>query len=146
MSGGKLNVSTPLIDDEGVDLVFNRRDRPATLAVQVKGRSTGTQLVRGGKFWADVSKRTFAPREDLYMLFVVYDEATANYGPVWLVPSMELAERGGNSHRGTALRFGPLSLGGTENQWTPYRLTTKDELPERILDVLDSLSSSRLAP
>jgi hypothetical protein len=25
----------PVADDDGVDLVFNRRDRPATLAVQV---------------------------------------------------------------------------------------------------------------
>jgi hypothetical protein len=35
---GELNVSTSLVDDEGVDLVFNRRDSPATLAVQVKAR------------------------------------------------------------------------------------------------------------
>jgi hypothetical protein len=30
---GRLNVSTALVDDEGVDLVFHRRDSSATLAV-----------------------------------------------------------------------------------------------------------------
>ena len=35
---GELNVSTSMVDDEGVDLVFHRRDSSATLAVQVKAR------------------------------------------------------------------------------------------------------------
>jgi uncharacterized protein GlcG (DUF336 family) len=34
-SGAMLNVSTTLVDDEGVDLVFHRREGTATLAVQV---------------------------------------------------------------------------------------------------------------
>ncbi|MFF3659105.1 hypothetical protein [Streptomyces olivochromogenes] len=42
-TGGELNVSTSLVDDEGVDLVFHRRGSSATLAVQVKARmSTGS--------------------------------------------------------------------------------------------------------
>jgi len=138
MSGGRLNVSTPLVDDEGVDLVFNRADRPATLAVQIKGRSRGARVVQQGKFLADVLKRTFAPRSDLYLLFVVYDEAAADYGPVWLVPSGELAERGGNSRQGAGLRFA-TTLRGEENQWRKHRFG-KEELPQRILEVLDSLS------
>ena len=35
---GRLNVSTSIVDDEGVDLVFHLRDSTATLAVQVKSR------------------------------------------------------------------------------------------------------------
>jgi len=31
-SGGRLNVSTPFVDDAGVDLVFNLRDQPRTLS------------------------------------------------------------------------------------------------------------------
>jgi hypothetical protein len=141
MSEGKLNVSTPLVDDEGVDLVFNRFDRPATLAVQIKGRSQSAQVVKDGKFLADVSRRTFAPRDDLYVLYVVYDEAGADYGPVWLVPSTELEKRGGKSRGGDALRFQP-SIRGEENQWRPYRLDKKEALPGRILAILDSLAST----
>ncbi|MET8117499.1 hypothetical protein [Streptomyces prasinus] len=47
-TGGELNVSTSLVDDEGVDLVFHRRGGSATLAVQVKARmSTGVQVQQG---------------------------------------------------------------------------------------------------
>ena len=45
MSDLELNVSTSLVDDEGVDLVFHRKDYPARLAVQVKSRSTDTRQV-----------------------------------------------------------------------------------------------------
>jgi uncharacterized protein GlcG (DUF336 family) len=45
-SRGELNVSTALVDDEGVDLVFHRRGASATLAVQVKARTTDTKVVR----------------------------------------------------------------------------------------------------
>jgi hypothetical protein len=140
MSDLRLNVSTPLIDDEGVDLVFNRSDRPATLAVQVKGRSQTAEVVKGGKFLADVSLRTFVPRDDLYVLYVVYDKAQADYGPVWLVPSKELAKRGRKSRGGSSLRFQP-SIRGELNQWVPYRFD-KSALPGQILAVLDSLSAA----
>jgi hypothetical protein len=38
------------VDDEDVDLVFNRHDKPATFAVQIKGRSTVAQVVQKGRF------------------------------------------------------------------------------------------------
>ncbi len=97
--------------------------------------------MRDGKFLADVSLRTFAPRDDLYILYVVFDRATADYGPVWLVPSKELVELGAKSRRGTALRFQP-SIRGELNRWRPFRLE-KSALPTRILEVLDSLSRPR---
>jgi hypothetical protein len=40
---GALNVSTSLVDDEGVDLVFHRRGSTATLAVQVKARMSDSK-------------------------------------------------------------------------------------------------------
>jgi len=43
---GALNVSTSLVDDEGVDLVFHRRGFTATLAVQVKARMSDSKRVR----------------------------------------------------------------------------------------------------
>jgi hypothetical protein len=92
-------------------------------------------VVRGGRFLADVTKRTFAPREDLYILYAVYDEASADYGPVWLVPSMELAKLGADSRRGKAVRFA-TSLAGETNRWRRFR-HRKEELPDAILAVID---------
>lgn len=72
-----LNVSTAFVDDEGVDLVFHRRGGTATLAVQVKSRSTDTSVVQQGKFIANVRPETFEARLGLWMLFVVVDRPTA---------------------------------------------------------------------
>lgn len=63
-SDGELNVSTSFVDDEGVDLVFHRRDRPVTLAVQVKTRFTTAVTTARGDYVHDVREQTFAPRDD----------------------------------------------------------------------------------
>jgi hypothetical protein len=47
-SRGELNVSTSMVDDEGIDLIFHRRESPATLAVQVKARMSDSKLVGQG--------------------------------------------------------------------------------------------------
>jgi hypothetical protein len=61
---GELNVSTSLVDDEGVDLVFHRRDSTATLAVQVKARMSDSKLVQEGRLMAFVRSQTFRPHRD----------------------------------------------------------------------------------
>jgi len=88
-SRGELNVSTALVDDEGVDLVFHRRGASATLAVQVKARTTDAKVVLNGRFHAQVRGQTFRPRPEYYLLFVVADVATAAFDTVWLVPSTD---------------------------------------------------------
>jgi len=137
-SGFELNVSTSLIDDEGVDLVFHRREHSRTLAVQVKSRSTdGSQLQRRGRFVATVRRSTFRPRADLHMLFVVIDTAQGLFGPVWLVPSDELASRARVDSR-DRYRFVASIKPGTRDQWRPYR-HSRAELPGRILEILATL-------
>ncbi len=76
---GRLNVSTSLIDDEGVDLVFHRRNSSATLAVQVKSRMSDSKRVTSGGFVAFVRSQTFRPRSDLDLLFVAVDIKTGTY-------------------------------------------------------------------
>ena len=51
---GELNVSTSMVDDEGVDLIFHRRDGVATLAVQVKARMSDNKDVQAGSVVAFV--------------------------------------------------------------------------------------------
>jgi hypothetical protein len=87
---GELNVSTSLVDDEGVDLVFNRRDSPSTLAVQVKARMSDGIRIASGRFTAFVRASTFNPRPDLDMLFTAVDVRTGALMISWLVPSPTL--------------------------------------------------------
>jgi len=58
---GRLNVSTSIVDDEGVDLVFHLRDSTATLAVQVKARMTDGAVAQRGRIQAQVRSQTFPP-------------------------------------------------------------------------------------
>jgi hypothetical protein len=136
-SRAELNVSTSMVDDEGVDIVFHRRNGTATLGVQVKSRTLKTKRLQRGQFMAEVRSQTFRPRDDLYVLFVVLDAENATFGPTWLVPSKiyhKLALRTGKEKLRISTSLKPKS----KSRWRPYRLERGD-LAERLLEILDGL-------
>jgi len=134
----KLNVSTNPMDDEGVDLVFHRRDSPATLAVQIKSRSWSANVMRDReKFIADVRRATFHHRRDLFLLFVAVDSRLAEYGPLWLIPSTDFANALPPGNR-SKLRFTASASPASNDRWVKYRME-RSQLPDRILAVLDDL-------
>src|SRR3954469_18023015 len=73
-TGGELNALTALVDDEGVDLGFKRRNGTRVLDVQVKARFSdedGSKALREqGMLSSDVRQETFRPRDDLFMLYL----------------------------------------------------------------------------
>lgn len=135
-SGATLNVSTSMVDDEGVDLVFHRRGSSATLSAQVKARLTTGKHVQQGRFLASVRQQTFRPRDDLYLLFVVANAEKATFGPVWLVPSAAFSERARPVGARQDLRFSASMAEGTEDQWRRYRLE-HDQLVAKLLELLE---------
>lgn len=141
-SGGELNASTSLVDDEGVDIVFHRRGRSRTLAVQVKSRfdeeGGSSHLHDEGRFIGDVRAVTFQPRDGLYMLFVAVRSKNADYGPVWFVPSHDFKARALKIDGGKTLRLSGSAKKASSDKWREFRLE-KEELPDRILGVLDGL-------
>lgn len=135
MSGAELNVSTALVDDEGVDLVFHRRDATKTIAVQVKSRMSDSTLRKLGRFSTEVRAQTFRPREDLFLLFVPVDLATGNFDHPWLVPSQDFASSvKPDKHK--RLRFAASTDLDSKDQWRKYRVL-RHELPNCILRALD---------
>lgn len=138
-SDADLNVSTSLIDDEGVDLVFHRRGRPTTLAVQVKSRTTGSSNVRRGQFVADVRCSTFAPRKDLYMLFVVVDKPTATLSQTFFIPSTHFDDAAPT--RSHMRRFQASLKAQANDKWRAYRMPF-EELPIAILSALEALEAA----
>ncbi len=138
----KLNVSTNMVDDEGVDLIFHRRDSPATLAVQVKSRSWSANVMRDReKFIADVRRGTFQHRRDLFLLFVAVDSQFADYGPLWLIPSVDFAN-GLTPGKRAKLRFVASASPASNDRWVKYRME-RSQLPDRILAVLDDLEQTQ---
>lgn len=132
---GNLNVSTSLVDDEGVDLVFHARDGVRTLAVQVKARMSDSKTVRTKqRFIAMVREATFVPRTDLAMLFVLADVAEGRYTTAWLVPSEEFASRAKVRSDGKRRFVASLKL-DTKDQWVSFRHSAAT-LPAEILRIL----------
>jgi hypothetical protein len=119
---GELNVSTSMVDDEGVDLVFHRRDSSATLAVQVKARMSDSKRVQSGGFVAFVRSQTFRPRPDLDMLFVAVDIKQGAVMKAWLLPSQEYAETLGEPNSRGRFRFVASMKEGTNDRWASRRL------------------------
>jgi hypothetical protein len=137
---GQLKVSTSLVDDEGVDLFFHRRDSARTLGVQVKSRMSDSKRLQSGAFVAFVRDQTFAPRPDLDMLFLGVDVPTGAYTHAWLVPSEAFGA--GTTVNGQGRRRFYASLNeASAARWATYRLTPA-ELPQRILARLAELDSA----
>ena len=135
----QLNVSTSFVDDEGVDLVFARRGQPKTLAVQVKSRRLTTSSIKTrNAFRAQVRASTFAPREDLYLLFVAVEPAEGTFDLAWFVPSAVLAERKRVNSQGRRV-FVASTSATTRDQWSDFRCSRRD-LAQRVLDAIDQLS------
>jgi hypothetical protein len=127
---GELNVSTSLVDDEGVDLVFHRRGSSATLAVQVKAR-----------LMAFVRSQTFQPRTGLDMLFVAVDVERGAIMTAWLIPSGTFREMVTEPNSVGRFRFSASMKSDSKDRWTPFRLTAA-ELPRRILVRLSELAKT----
>jgi hypothetical protein len=142
-SGGELNVSTPMVDDAGVDLVFSRRNHPATLAVQVKARfSTSKRAVKGG-FRIQVRRATFQPRSDLAILGVLYDNFEQHdILTAWLIPALEFHELTKSQSPDRAVLVMAAALKGKTNHWLKYRCDRK-QLPGRVMGLLKQLGADQ---
>jgi hypothetical protein len=144
-TAGELNALTALVDDEGVDITFKRRNGTKTLDVQVKSRfsdETGSKVLREhGRFIADAREATFRAREDLFMLFVVVDALRVEIGPVWLIPSVEfekLGQRINPKSTGRQVRINASAKSTSADKWSPYRMD-KTELPGKLLAILKEI-------
>lgn len=138
---GELNVSTSMVDDEGVDLVFHRRDSSATLAVQVKARMSDSKRVQSGGFVAFVRSQTFRARADLDMLFVAVDIERGAVMKAWLVASDDYAAAVGPPNSRGRYKFVASMKEGTKDRWASRRLEAH-ELAPAILARLTVLEAS----
>jgi hypothetical protein len=143
-TGGELNALTALVDDEGVDLSFKRRNGTRTLDVQVKARfsdESGSKALRDrGTFTSLVGEQTFRPRDDLYLLYVAVDGPRGAVEIAWLVPSRSLEAHGKrvtiNGQR--KLKFAASAKQASKDKWRRYGLGP-DEWPTRLLKAVKDL-------
>lgn len=128
---GELNVSTSLVDDEGVDLVFHRRGASRTLAVQVKARmSDGKQVRDKDRCIAVVRSQTFRPRPDLDLLFAVIDIERGALVTSWLIPSRDFAAIGPTRDSRNRFKFNASMKPDTQDRWIRFRLHPHQLAPQ----------------
>lgn len=133
-SGAQLNVLTAMVDDEGVDLTFKRRDGQSTIDVQVKSRFSSAKIYRDNKtLRCDVKSSTFAVRPDLFMLFVGVSAETAAIEHVFWVPSDDFAELA--LRVSEKLRINASLREVSDDRWRPYKLRV-EELAPAVLEAL----------
>jgi hypothetical protein len=138
-SDGELNAWTSLVDDEGVDLVIQRRNRPETLSLQIKARfTTAKGIAEKQRFHSLVRKATLRPRKDLYMIFVVVNPATLDLGPIWVIPSRRLV-RGAPLSPTEKYKFVASAKSESKDKWAKY-IVPKEEVPAHLLGVLRECS------
>ncbi|MEU9323098.1 hypothetical protein AB0D91_04675 [Streptomyces canus] len=137
-TGGELNVSTSLVDDEGVDLVFHRRGSSTTLAVQVKARMSTASQVQQDRLMASVRSQTFRPRSDLDLLFVAVNVEQGVIMKAWLIPGPAFGAMVSKPNSRGRFRFSASMKPASMDRWTPFRLEAA-ELPRRILTRLGEL-------
>ena len=143
-TGGELNALTALVDDEGVDLGFKRKNGTRVLDVQVKARFSDADgskaLHEEGRFSSDVRQETFKPRDDLHMLYLAINGPKAGIEWAWLVPSTVLANEAVtvNKPTGQHLRIVASAKPDTDDKWKKYRYT-REEFPQKLLEVVAGL-------
>jgi hypothetical protein len=132
-SDGLLNVSTPMVDGEGVDLVINLRDRPRHMLLQVKSRFG---LTGKGNYSTNVRRASFKPGNDLYMLFAFIDKDKTELGEVvWLIPSLKFADNTCNQNKERKVIRFQSRFTSQKDMWVDF-MVTKEELPDRIVQIL----------
>jgi hypothetical protein len=94
-SDGQINFASPFVDDEGIDLIFFRKGGTGkAILVQVKGRTTESELLKRGTFRAQVRRSSFKPREGYYFIFAAFDKLEKKLrDTLWLVPSKDLDKK-----------------------------------------------------
>lgn len=132
-SNGALNVSTPFVDDAGVDLICNLKDGSRNIALQVKSRFT---LSGRGQFRAQIRKKTLVPRDDLYLLFVFIDKKNFTIGDnLWLVPSKRFVRELRGQSKTRSVYVFASKFDAADDMWRKYRLP-KLKLPAAIVGAI----------
>ncbi len=92
---------------------------------------------------AQVRRKVFAPRDDLFLLFVLFDDvSTFAIQDAWLVPSMTFAKlTGGQKDSKQHLVFA-VHTKGVKNMWVEYRRTAQD-LADGITAAIDQIDVKR---
>ncbi len=146
-SDGKLEVSTPLTDDERRDAEVHRHGSfEQGLAVQVKSsmqlHSRPRLVVQLLYIHFEVARKRLVSDPRFWYFFAYLDRKTMAFkDPVFLVDSLTVHKHALARLRGDTWRFGfQASMGpGGRDKWVPFRVNASD-VGQRVLDIMRDLN------
>ncbi len=137
-SKGNLTCFTPYTDDDGIDLIINKKGKYTPLFLQVKGRFV---LQKNGSYIQNIGKQTFRENDHFYLLFVYFCISTLEVKTLWLIPSSDLAQKAYDKKAGKTYkdfyRFNAFP-NGKNGKWTAYQID-KSDLGEKLLEIINNL-------
>jgi hypothetical protein len=122
-SEGRLRISIPLVDDEGVDLIVSDRNTDRVLLLQIKSRFT----LNNGNYRTDVRKAALHANSNRYLLFVYYDRESASFGKtMWLVQSLKFEELLAGQKADRDIYVFQSRFTSQNDMWAPYKIATAE--------------------
>ena len=132
-SNGEINVSLPVVDEEGIDLILNLKGKPERLLLQVKSR---TDLTANDSYRTQVREQTLHTRDDVYLLFVNIDTTTASFtNKMWLIPSKDFDRLSTRPNSTSSRRVFQTRFASTSDKWSYYKVDPK-QLAQKLVDIL----------
>lgn len=138
---GQLTSYVPKSDDDGIDIIINKKGDFRPLFIQVKSRFS---LSKNGQFIQNVGQSTFKSHPAFYIIFLLFNETTFEVETVWLIPSTEFEQKAYLKSSGfTYKSFYRFSANpSTEgNRWASYRVE-KENLGKELLEIMEQLYSN----
>lgn len=134
---GRLNVSTSLVDDEGVDLVFHLPNSVATLAVEMKARMTEGAMVGRGP---SKPKSGHRPSRPVRTSTCCSSSSTTRGRHRHRLARPQRRLRGPARTADGGLRFSAAISPASTDKWSPYRLIAA-ALPLEVVNRLKQLGA-----
>ncbi|MGG1520212.1 hypothetical protein ABE504_32880 [Paenibacillus oryzisoli] len=129
VSDGQINVSIPIVDDDGIDLLVNRKGCFNVVFLQVKSRFVTTSGFKN-RLDFQVQKSSFKVSDNFYILCVYFDQAKNEIDTMWLIPSIEVK----NQSVSLELHFRIVANRNevSNDKWSGFKVT-----PERLISSLE---------
>lgn len=137
-SEGKLTCFTPDSDDDGIDIIVNKRTDFKPLFIQVKSRF---KLNSNGSFSQDIGTNTFKPDDKFWLCFFYYDMDNLDIDTIWLIPSYEFLEKSNElnpENYSQKLRISASIKELSQDKWHKYRVS-QSELAIKVEEIISNL-------
>ncbi len=137
-SNGRLSCFIPDSDDDGIDVMVNKKGDFKPIFIQVKSRY---KLNTNGTYSQDIGTNTFKSDPKFFICFFLYNQEKYDIEKIWFIPSIDYEERAieiNPKDYSQKLRFAASPNDDSKDQWNQYRID-KTELAAEIEKIIESL-------